>query len=96
VENFDKVIIGLVLFAITSIVAYLFKMRQLYVSVPKLFRHASISKDGSLCELIIYNKGNQVEENIQVDFNPKLKGELCSGQPFSDTEIGCCSAIFRS
>jgi len=95
VENFDKVIIGLVLFAITSIVAYLFKMRQLYVSVPKLFRHASISKDGSLCELIIYNKGNQVEENIQVDFNPKLKGELLASSSSDITLEGSTIKIER-
>ena len=75
-ENFEKVIIGIVLFAVTSIVAYLFRMRQLYVASPKLFRHAPISKNGSLCELIVYNKGNQVEENILVELEPELKGEL--------------------
>jgi hypothetical protein len=76
VDNLEKVIIGLVLFAVTSIVAYLFRMRQLYVASPKLFRHAPISKNGSLCELIVYNKGNQVEENILVELDPELKGEL--------------------
>ena len=57
-------------------VAYLFRMRQLYVAVPKLFRHAQISRDGSLCELLVYNKGNQAEEDIQVNLDPELKGEL--------------------
>lgn len=75
-ENFEKVAIGLVLFVLTSVVAYLFRMRQLYVALPKLFRHAPISKNGSLCELIVYNKGNQVEESIQVVLDPELKGEL--------------------
>lgn len=31
-ENFEKVVIGLVLFVVTSIVAYLFRMRQLYAA----------------------------------------------------------------
>lgn len=75
-ENFEKVAIGLVLFAVTSIVAYLFRMRQLYVVVLKLFRHAQISQNGSLCELLVYNKGNQVEEDIQVTLDSELKGEL--------------------
>lgn len=75
-ENFEKIAIGLVLFVLTSVVAYLFRMRQLYVASPKLFRHAPISKNGSLCELIVYNKGNQVEESIQVVLDPELKGEL--------------------
>ncbi len=75
-ENFEKIAIGLVLFVVTSIVAYLFRMRQLYVVVPKLFRHAQISQNGSLCELLVYNKGNQVEEDIQVTLDSELKGEL--------------------
>jgi len=28
--------------------------------------------------------------------NPKNVRAMCTGQLFSDTEIGCCSAIFRS
>ena len=75
-ENFEKIAIGLVLFVLTSVVAYLFRMRQLYAALPKLFRHAPISKNGSLCELIVYNRGNQVEETIQVVLDPELKGEL--------------------
>lgn len=75
-EHIEKIVIGLVLFVVTSTVAYLFRMRQLYVLVPKLYRHAPISKDGSLCELIVFNKGNQVEEDIQVNLDPEFKGEL--------------------
>lgn len=75
-ETFEKIAIGLVLFVLTSVMAYLFRMRQLYVALPKLFRHAPISQNGSLCELIVYNKGNQVEENIQVVLDPELRGEL--------------------
>lgn len=74
--HLETIIIGFILFIITSTVAYLFRMRQLYVAVPKLYRHAPISKNGSLCELIIYNKGNQVEEQIQVALDPDLKVEL--------------------
>ena len=75
-DNIEKVIIGIVLFSITSIVAYLFRMRQLYAAAPKLYPHASISQGGSLCELIVYNKGNQVEEQVQVELDPDLKAEL--------------------
>jgi len=75
-ESFEKILIGFLIFVITSIIAYLFRMRQLYVSSPKLFRHAHISSSGSLSELIVYNKGNQVEEDILVELDPELKGEL--------------------
>ena len=50
-DNVEKIAIGLVLFIVTSVVAYLFRMRQLYVATPKLFRHAPISQGGSLCEV---------------------------------------------
>lgn len=75
-DNIEKIVVGLVLFVVTSVVAYLFRMRQLYVVTPKLFRHAPISQSGSLCELIVYNKGNQVEEDIQVSLDPDIKAEL--------------------
>ncbi len=75
-EHIEKIAIGLLLFVLTSVVAYLCRLRQLYVAVPKLFRHAPISKNGSLCELIVFNKGNQVEEQIQVELDPELKAEL--------------------
>jgi hypothetical protein len=75
-ESIEKIILGLLLFATTSVIAYLFKMRQLYASTPKLYRHAPISKDGSLSEIIIFNKGNQVEENIILEIDPALSFEL--------------------
>lgn len=75
-DTVEKIIIGIVIFVVTSIVAYLFRMRQLYAAAPKLYRHAPISNDGSLCELIVYNKGNQAEEDIKVSLDPDIKAEL--------------------
>lgn len=75
-DNYDKLILGLLLFLISSILTYLFKMRQLYAVTPKLFKVTPVSEDGSLCEIIIFNKGNQVEEEIHVDLDSELKLEL--------------------
>lgn len=75
-EHFEKIVAGLILFIVTSIVAYLFKMRQLYAATPKLYKSTPISKDGSLCEIIIYNRGNQAEEDITASLDPDLKVEL--------------------
>jgi len=76
VDNIEKIVIGIVLFALTSALGFLFKMRQLYVVVPKLYRHSGLAVNGSLCEIIIYNRGKQVEEDIQVVLDPDLKCEL--------------------
>jgi hypothetical protein len=70
-------------------------MRQPYVVSPKLFRHAPISKSGSLCELIIYNKGNQVEESIQVELDPELKSELLASSSSDITLQGSTLNIER-
>ena len=75
-EHFEKIFAGLILFIVTSVVAYLFKMRQLYAATPKLYKSTPISKDGSLCEIIIYNRGNQAEEDITASLDPDLKAEL--------------------
>lgn len=75
-EHVDKLIIGFVLFIVTSILTYLFKMRQLYAVSPKLFRVTPVSQDGSLCEVIIFNKGNQTEEEVRIDIDPELSLEL--------------------
>ena len=71
-----KIVLGIVLFAITSIIAYLFRMRQLYLAVSKLYRHAALADKGSITELVIYNKGNHVEEDILIQIDPNLKGQL--------------------
>lgn len=84
-EHLEKIIIGLILFIVTSVVAYLFKMRQLYVATPKLYKSTPISKDGSLCEVIIYNRGNQVEEDIIASLDPDLKVELLASSASSLT-----------
>ena len=75
-EHLDKLIVGFILFIVSSILTYLFKMRQLYAASPKLFKVTPVSKDGSLCEVIVFNRGNQVEEEIRVDLDPELKIEL--------------------
>ncbi len=51
-------------------------MRQLYAVSPKLFKVTPISQNGSLCEVVIFNRGNQLEEEISMDLDPELKLEL--------------------
>lgn len=91
-EHIEKIVIGLILFVVTSVVAYLFRMRQLYAAAPKLYRHAPISQAGSLCELIVYNKGNQAEESILVALDPDLKIELLAS---SSSDISLEAATLK-
>lgn len=91
-EHLEKVLIGLVLFIVTSVLAYLFRMRQLYAAAPKLYRHAPISDAGSLSELIVFNKGNQAEEDIKVELDPDLRIELLAS---SSSDISMDGATLK-
>lgn len=71
-----KIITGVVLFSITSVLTYLFKMRQLYVVAPNLFKKTEVSASGSICQVMVCNKGNHVEEEITVSIDSSLRIEL--------------------
>ena len=75
-DDIKKILIGLLVFALTSIIAYLFKMRQLYASIPRLYSKSQLSANGSLCEIKIFNRGNHPEEDITIAFAPELSIEL--------------------
>lgn len=75
-EHLERIAIAVSVFAITSILAYLFKMRQLYSATPTLYKTTPISGTGSLYELYIYNRGNAVEENVTAEIDPNLRCEL--------------------
>jgi len=81
-----KILIGLAVFAVTSIVAYLFRMRQLYTVVPKLYKTSFLSEKGSVSELIIFNRGNKTEENVTLEFDENIKCELL-GANISNVKI---------
>lgn len=90
-EDLKRFFIAILVFIITSIIAYLFKMRQLYGVPSKLYRHSTISSNGSICEITFFNKGNQVEEDIVADLDPDLKYELLaassSGVKFENSSL---------
>lgn len=94
-DTIEKIIIGLCLFAVTSVLAYLFKMRQLYVVVPKLYRHSAVSENGTICELIILNRGAQVEHDIQVNIDQELKCELLASSSAELTLEGSTIKVDR-
>jgi hypothetical protein len=72
----ENVIAGVALFVVTSLVAYAFKVRQLYAVVPKLHRKSFLSDGGSVAELVVYNKGTKVEEDISLEIRQEVKCEL--------------------
>lgn len=71
-----KIIASLIVFILTSIVAYMFKVRQLYAVIPKLYRSSVLSEEGTVSEIVVYNKGNKTEEDIRVEIDQEVRCEL--------------------
>lgn len=94
-DTLEKIVVGLILFAVTSALGFLFKLRQLYVVVPKLYRHSTVADKGSLCEVIIYNRGKQVEEDIHIQIDPDLKCELLATSSTGITLTGSLIKLDR-
>lgn len=78
-----EIISALIVFVITSAILYFFKQKQLYLSLTNLYSNSTISDEGSICQFIIYNQGNSIEENIRIELNPNLQISLLS----SDSSI---------
>lgn len=91
----EKIAIALLIFAATSFLAYLFKLRQLYVVVPKLYKHAPVTNKGALCEIIVINRGSQVEEEVSVDLVPDLSYTLIAGSSSELELIGTAIKVRR-
>ena len=79
----DRVLAGAILFILTSLIAYTFKVRQLYAVVPKLHKKSFLSDGGSVAELVIYNKGTKVEENISLEIRQDLKCDILASNTSS-------------
>lgn len=72
----ETIIGGLFLFVLTSIVMYFYKAKQLYVVATQLYNTSFLSDKGTIAEIIIYNQGNGVEENIKLKLSPELKIDI--------------------
>lgn len=55
---------------------YIFRVRQLYLCVPKLFTYNELTTKGQTIEIKIFNKSRKTEENILVDFDPLISLEM--------------------
>lgn len=72
----EKILIGIVGALLTALVIYSFKLRQLYLLVPKLFGYSALTEKGKLLELRAFNKGRAMEEEVHIDMPPALTYEL--------------------
>ncbi|MDN5511306.1 MAG: hypothetical protein L0G64_03125, partial [Acinetobacter sp.] len=54
----------------------LFNKRQLYVISENLYKNSLLTDKGIVCEISIFNRGRQIEEDIELTLDNNLSYEL--------------------
>lgn len=75
-EIIEKIGIGIAVAVVVALVMYAFRMRQLYLLVPKMFGYSTLTEKGKILELRVFNRGRAMEEDVHVDMPPALTYEL--------------------
>jgi len=81
----EKFVLGLIVSALGALLIYAFRVRQLYVVIPRLFSVSSITTNGKLVEIRAYNKGRGIEEDVTINLDPSLKYEIVASTDSSCT-----------
>jgi len=72
----EKLIIGLAVTTVGTLLVYAFRVRQLYVVIPRLFSVSVLTTNGRIAEVRTYNKGRSPEEDVLIALDPSLKYEI--------------------
>lgn len=72
----EKLIIGLSVTTLGALLVYAFRVRQLYVVIPRLFSVSLLTTNGKVAEVRTYNKGRSTEEDVLITLDPSLKYEI--------------------
>lgn len=87
-----KILITIISSLVMIFLTYIFKRRQLYVATENLYRTSEISNKGVLCEISIFNRGRQIEEDIKVSLDNSLKYELLA---FNDSNMSLDKNVIK-
>lgn len=71
-----KIISGIAIALIVALIVYVFKIKQLYLRVPRLFGYGGLTGKGKLVEMQAVNRGRSMEEDVHIDMPPNLTYEL--------------------
>lgn len=72
----EKILLGLVVTIFGSIVLYTFRVRQLYVVIPRLFSVSALTSKGKIVEVRVFNKSRATEEDVIVSLSPDRTYEI--------------------
>lgn len=72
----EKLVAALAATVLGSLLLYAFKLKQLYLVVPRLFSSSFLSTKGKLIEVRIFNRGKGAETDVQISFDPAITYEI--------------------
>ncbi len=81
----EKLIAGLAATIIGALLIYAFKIKQLYLVVPRLFSNSLLSTKGKIVEIRIFNRGRSAEVDIQVTLDPSVSYEIVASTDSTST-----------
>lgn len=79
-EIFVKFGVGIAAALFGAAILYAFRMRQLYLLIPRMFSHCALFDKGKLVEIKVFNRGNNMEEGVEIVIPPELKCELLASE----------------
>lgn len=81
----DNLIVGLAVTIIGTLLIYAFKVKQLYLVVPRLFSKSALSNKGKVVEVRIFNRGRSAEVDVQVTLDPGVSYEIVASTDSTST-----------
>lgn len=63
---------GIAIVVLGALLTYAFRVRQLYLLVPKMFGYSALTQKGRILELRAFNRGRSMEEDVHIDMPPAL------------------------
>lgn len=72
----ERILLGLIVTVVGSAIIYAFRVRQLYVVLPRLFSVSALTSTGKLVEIRVFNKSRTTEEEVLVALSPERTYEI--------------------
>ncbi len=78
IDILEEITVGTVIVLVSSMIAWLYHIRQLYASAPVLFQNAADDSQYPVYQLVVSNRGNQVEDNVRVELDPSITATIAA------------------
>lgn len=72
----EEVVIGLTITIVGTILISIFRIRQLYIVIPRLFPKTLLSADSNIVELRVFNRSKFMEEDVIIKLNANYEYEI--------------------